>query len=127
MENPNPNINPQHYKSQPHECIEFTRHLCFVLGNAFKYVFRYRFKNGLEDLEKARWYLEAYKSHSSKRLDKAELSDLVVKLSECRFSDSERRILTLILIEAASNGYGHSSGQALEILETLIGQYEDGR
>jgi len=26
-------------------------------GNIIKYVWRYRYKNGVEDLEKAQWYL----------------------------------------------------------------------
>lgn len=32
--------------------------LDFNLGNVIKYVLRHRNKNGLEDLEKASWYLE---------------------------------------------------------------------
>ena len=30
----------------------------FCLGNVIKYVVRQKFKNGLEDLKKARWYLD---------------------------------------------------------------------
>ena len=30
----------------------------FCLINAFKYMWRYKMKNGLEDLRKAEWYLE---------------------------------------------------------------------
>lgn len=30
----------------------------FCVGNVIKYVLRYRRKNGLEDLKKARWYLD---------------------------------------------------------------------
>ena len=50
---------PPHYNGHPSgvECIEVTELLPFNLGNAFKYVFRHRAKNGREDLEKARWYL----------------------------------------------------------------------
>ena len=32
--------------------------MSFLEGNVVKYVTRYRMKNGLEDLEKAKWYLE---------------------------------------------------------------------
>lgn len=51
---------PPHYSSHPSgvECIEITRHLTFDYGNAFKYVFRAEFKNGREDYDKARWYLD---------------------------------------------------------------------
>jgi hypothetical protein len=30
----------------------------FVLGNVIKYVWRADMKNGIEDLKKARWYLD---------------------------------------------------------------------
>ena len=29
----------------------------YLQGNILKYVWRYRYKNGIEDLKKARWYL----------------------------------------------------------------------
>lgn len=54
------NINPNHYKSHPSgvECITITEHMSFTLGNAMKYIWRADLKNGVEDLEKAKWYLE---------------------------------------------------------------------
>lgn len=52
-------INPNHYKSHPSgiECIEITEHMMFNLGNVVKYVWRADLKNGMEDLKKARWYI----------------------------------------------------------------------
>lgn len=52
--------NPSHYKSHPSgvECIAITEHMNFTLGNAIKYIWRADLKNGIEDLEKAKWYLE---------------------------------------------------------------------
>lgn len=60
------NVNhPEHYeKSCSVECIDVML-MCFgkysVLDfcqlNAFKYIWRHKNKNGLEDLKKARWYL----------------------------------------------------------------------
>jgi hypothetical protein len=52
---------PSHYNQFPVEIIEICRHLNFDRGNAVKYICRAGFKNPekeLEDLEKARWYLE---------------------------------------------------------------------
>ena len=40
------------------ECIDVTRHMSFNIGNAVKYLWRFQDKNGIEDLKKARWYLE---------------------------------------------------------------------
>ena len=39
------------------ECIDITRNMEFNAGNVIKYVWRYKHKNGLEDLKKAAWYL----------------------------------------------------------------------
>lgn len=54
------NVNhPKHYKNHPSgvECITVTEHMGFCLGNAMKYLWRADLKNGIEDLEKARWYI----------------------------------------------------------------------
>ena len=63
------NVNhPQHYISHPSgcECIEITRHYCFSIGNAIKYLWRAGLKHEegmedrqkeIEDLKKAIWYI----------------------------------------------------------------------
>lgn len=63
------NVNhPKHYTSHPSgiECIEITRHYCFAIGNAIKYLWRAGLKveegltnkqKEIEDLEKAKWYI----------------------------------------------------------------------
>lgn len=54
-------INPSHYQNHPSgiQCIEITEHMNFCLGNAIKYIWRAGLKNNaIEDLEKARWYLD---------------------------------------------------------------------
>ena len=54
------NINhPQHYNVG----IETTEYINswgmdFVEGNIVKYVTRYKYKEGIEDLKKAQWYLQ---------------------------------------------------------------------
>lgn len=50
---------PTHYTAHPSgvECITVTEHMNFNLGNAVKYIWRADLKNGLEDLEKAAWYV----------------------------------------------------------------------
>lgn len=49
-------INPDHYRNGPFECIELARLLSFEWGNVVKYCFRWKGKNGVEDLDKAVWY-----------------------------------------------------------------------
>ena len=55
-------IKPDHYQQHPSgvECIQITEHFNFNLGNAVKYIWRAGLKTAspLEDLQKARWYLE---------------------------------------------------------------------
>ena len=54
-------VNPKHYKVHPSgiEPILICRHMGFALGNVIKYVMRAPFKgHELEDLRKARWYLD---------------------------------------------------------------------
>lgn len=61
------NVNhPSHYTQGAIECIdaikEATKGLFGIeavcTGNIIKYVWRWKFKNGVEDLRKARWYLD---------------------------------------------------------------------
>lgn len=51
---------PKHYVSHPSgiECVQITEHMGFCLGNVVKYVWRADLKNGIEDLKKAKYYLE---------------------------------------------------------------------
>lgn len=53
------NINPDHYDAdvQPIDLIE-AQELGFHEGNIVKYVSRWDKKGGLEDLQKANWYLQ---------------------------------------------------------------------
>lgn len=55
-------VNPSHYKlPNGLQVIDITRHFCFVTGNVLKYVIRAGNKEGesrLDDLSKARWYLD---------------------------------------------------------------------
>lgn len=59
---------PSHYTQHPSgvECIEITRHYCFSIGNAIKYLWRAGLKRDaaledkqkeIEDLKKAVWYI----------------------------------------------------------------------
>jgi len=58
-------INPNHYKTGGIETIHYLQAKMnkdqfegFLLGNVLKYMSRYPYKNGLEDIKKAKWYLE---------------------------------------------------------------------
>lgn len=59
---------PEHYNQGDIECIDamisaFGKETvaCFCIVNAFKYNWRSHSKNGIEDIDKAIWYLNKYK------------------------------------------------------------------
>jgi len=63
------NINPDHYKMGSIECIDAIESSMsseefngYLKGNALKYLWRYRHKNGKEDLNKAIWYIQKLES-----------------------------------------------------------------
>lgn len=59
---------PAHYNTAGIECIdamqamveqaEVDPHASYCWQNSFKYLWRWPYKNGVEDLKKARWYLD---------------------------------------------------------------------
>lgn len=55
---------PAHYTSGGIECIDCIKaalgenFMGFLIGNVIKYTYRYKDKNGVEDLKKGRWYLD---------------------------------------------------------------------
>ena len=58
---------PKHYNSadsvckfcgKPIECLDVVKHMDFRTGNIIKYLWRHEHKNGIEDLLKAKFYLE---------------------------------------------------------------------
>ena len=55
--------NPPHYNKSGIETIDAIKAMTdtgyeyYLQGNIMKYLWRYKYKNGLEDLHKAQWYL----------------------------------------------------------------------
>jgi len=51
---------PKHYTEGSIEPLDYivANDLDFIEGNIIKYVTRYKYKNGVEDLKKAHFYLE---------------------------------------------------------------------
>ena len=64
---------PKHYADSSIECIDAMEAaygteavMWFCICNAFKYQWRFKKKNGLEDLNKAKWYMNKYIELSKK-------------------------------------------------------------
>lgn len=68
------NVNhPSHYETGKFQCIDVMLETQgidavknFCICNAFKYIYRHRNKNHLEDVKKAKWYLDKYIELSEK-------------------------------------------------------------
>ena len=66
LDQPTDNVNnPSHYGNGQIECIDYLEDFMtteefigYLRGNIGKYLHRWRYKNGLEDLHKAEWYLK---------------------------------------------------------------------
>jgi hypothetical protein len=68
---------PDHYQKGDYEPIKIIEvyGLDFFEGNILKYLLRYKKKNGLEDLQKAQWYLNALVDKEKKKANKGCLFD----------------------------------------------------
>lgn len=83
MNGMNEKINPTYYKQGKYETIDVildvTKNLpgdeAYLVGNIIKYVSRYNLKNGIEDIEKARWYAKRL-SRLLKEKEESELTKL---------------------------------------------------
>jgi hypothetical protein len=53
-------INPDHYQQGEIEVIDFIldQKMDYLTASVQKYLARWRFKNGIDDLRKARWFLD---------------------------------------------------------------------
>jgi len=63
-------IHPAHYNKGGVEVIDFilAKELTFIEGNVVKYVCRYNFSGYLEDMEKARFYLDLFIKHKQREM-----------------------------------------------------------
>ena len=83
------NVNkPEHYTYGKYECIDVIKEVtfnltgeeAFCIGNALKYIWRWRHKNGTEDIKKAVWYLNRIiQSNSLYRVENHVLPEELLK------------------------------------------------
>ena len=65
-------INPQHYRQGDIEVIDFIldQKMDYLTASVQKYLARWRFKNGIDDLRKARWFLDKLIEQQVENADK---------------------------------------------------------
>ena len=114
-------INPDHYRNGPFECIELTRLLSFEWGNVVKYCFRWKGKNGIEDLDKAVWYAKDAIMHGVPLTDEGHRDEVVALLSTLAEADwADLRDVWAVMA-------GGCRQHALTILIRKIAEIENGR
>lgn len=108
-QNKHDNINPDHYKERTSiECIDAMimtfgakRTAEYCVQNAYKYVWRHKYKNRLEDLKKAEWYLEKFEELQ----ETYENEFGIIGATELRYKE----IVTTLkrLVKTGREEYGH--------------------
>ena len=80
--------NPPHYNKYGVECIEAISSATgegyeyYLQGNIIKYLWRYRYRNGVQDLEKAQWYLSRLIEVKKKEEPKAQGTSFGIELGD---------------------------------------------
>ena len=72
MNSLNKQVDGSHYKDQPIQPVEYihANAIGYFEGNVIKYVSRWRKKNGIADLEKAKHYIELLIELENRKTDK---------------------------------------------------------
>lgn len=102
-------INPDHYRNGPFECIELARLLSFEWGNVVKYCFRWKGKNGVEDLDKAVWYAKDAIMHGVPLTDEGHRDEVVALLST--LAEADWADLRDVRMQAACPDHPHTQNR----------------
>ena len=128
---------PENHYSMPIEPIEFIQanDLPFAVGNVIKYVCRYRYKDGLKDLKKAKDYIEILiKDLQAKVIEELtqDIDDMSERLSEpqtdadvcdaCKLAGAECDIdcdCNKLQPDAIANGWNKFIGEFCSIFQAV--------
>lgn len=134
---------PPHYRKHPSgvECIQVTEHMNFNIGNAMKYLWRAGEKgNMIEDLKKARWYVDREVGRVAKSLGIIDYTcvsfvDQIEALKDCNSSLSKDNAWmkdqnTMLNGELASirmerDRLAHDLAEANQKLSACVSAYND--
>lgn len=123
---------PEHYNSHPSgvEAIDIVEYMNFCLGNAFKYVYRYRHKHGVNDLKKAVWYLKRQIENPQTLDFKPDriyfgvydaLLEIMKKEEDMRVSQA----LDYIYYYSFTNNNYRELEKAIDLIQQLINEYDN--
>ena len=121
---------PGHYTYGRYECIDIIEDIladasgpeAFLIGNAIKYLWRFRHKNGTEDLEKARWYLDRAITRR-RTMDGTRADTAIFDVFPGIITENGRAIYNRTTAEAAARYIG----QRGEFFDVVNGKRSPGR
>lgn len=80
---------PSHYLSSSLECIQAMEMAFgievvynFCICNAWKYLWRYKSKNGKQDVAKARWYIDKAKSYNHYEVQHINIENVLIEIEK---------------------------------------------
>ena len=121
---------PDHYNSHPSgvEAIVIVENMSFGLGNAFKYVYRHKYKNGIEDLKKAIWYLKReidnpIYDHRDPDYRYFGVYDAFLEILKHEEDDTVRQALDYIYYYSYTNKNSRELQKAMDLINKLIENY----
>ena len=121
-------VNPKRYTQNKLECWDFwlKAGLDPLIASAVKYVWRYKYKNGIEDLRKAKVFLEKaievafnHNVHHSKKtyiLLNSEVED---------FSDKQYLFMMLATYSTGVHPYVTNCKEMIELVDAMIEELEE--
>lgn len=101
---------PAHYTKYNVEVIDITRYLPFCLGNVVKYVLRAPYKGGVEDCDKALWYLGRIYPYSKH----------TIWLPICAYDNLRENILRLQAELERGNDVEKTQAKILGYIQTVL-------
>lgn len=92
-------LNPAYYRSlSSFQIIEIIRYMPFPVGNAIKYIYRNKNKDGvLQDLKKALWYLNDSLDNRVYNFQTVEIDDYILEDLFAHQGDFEKTTIQLII------------------------------
>lgn len=121
-------INPKRYTQNKLECWDFwlKAGLDPLIASAVKYVWRYKFKNGIEDLKKAKVFLE--KAIEEAQKGSIHFSRKFYPLIDSELENLSDRQFIFMLLATHSTGtepYVENCENMIDIVDELIEELEE--
>lgn len=121
-------VNPKRYTQNKLECWDFwlKAGLDPLVASAVKYVWRYKYKNGIEDLRKSKVFLEkAIEEARQWHIHHSKKSYLIVHSDVESLSDKQFIFMLLATHTTGLHPYIHTCEDMISVVDELIEELEE--